>query len=72
MPMFVREFPLDVRVLDGGPGPVRHCQFDRRVDKREARPRELQIVFRYVFGDNRKEDLVALFYFLLAPAYISG
>ncbi len=63
---------VDIRSWNGNSRPICHHEADRCANNCDARPREFQKALRYISCGVREEDLVALLYFLLAPAYGSG
>lgn len=71
-PTIISKMSVDTRSRDRSPRPIRHRQDGRYIDNCKIRPRELQIMSRYISGGISEEDLVVLLYFLLASAHLSG
>jgi len=71
-PIVIGSTTSDNRFWDWSPRPIRDRVDDRFTKNRGARSREFQIMLRHVLRGVREEDLVALFYFLLASAHFSG
>ena len=70
-PFRVGFFPPDPCALNGGPVLICYHDLDGGFGHRIPGPSEPQTSCRCV-RNNRKENLIALFYLLLAPAYLSG
>jgi hypothetical protein len=69
LPFSIGMVSVDSGVLDRSSRPIRHLQCDRMIENCEGRPREFQIMLRYVLGGIREEDLIVLLHFLLASPY---
>lgn len=70
--MIIGKMSVDTRFRDRSARPIRHRQDDRETNSCDVRPRELQIMHRYILGGISEEDLVILLYFLLASTHLSG
>jgi hypothetical protein len=68
--MIIGKMTVNTRFRDRSPRPIRHRQDDRYTNNCDVRPRELQIMLRYILGGINEEDLVVLLYFLLASAHL--
>ncbi len=70
--MIIGKMSVDTRFRDSRSlRPICHRQDDWYTNNCDVRPRELQIMLRYILGGISEEDLVVLLYFLLASAHLS-